>query len=68
MAGRSAPIGDQPRHELLALAETLCDELRGTELGVRVRFSEKRAASGTMRAVRPSVPELTDSDSASNDG
>jgi hypothetical protein len=44
---------DQSRHELFALAGALCDELRGSELTVRVRFSEGRPKSGTMRSVLP---------------
>lgn len=44
---------DQSRHELFALAGALCDELRGSELSVRVRFAEGRQKSGTMRSVAP---------------
>jgi hypothetical protein len=47
------------RQSLFALAGTLCEGLRGTELAVRVRFSERQASSGTMRTVRPSNPDLT---------
>lgn len=44
---------DQSRHELFALAGTLCDELRGSELSVSVRFADGRPKSGTMRSVSP---------------
>ena len=51
--------GDEDvRQSLFALAGTLCEDLRGSELGVRVRFSEEYAASRTMRSVRPSSPEI----------
>jgi hypothetical protein len=48
--------GDDLRHELFALAGTLCDELRGTEVSVRVRFGSGRpetAVSGVMKSVLP---------------
>jgi len=44
---------DQNRHDLFALAGTLCDELRGSELSVSVRFVDGRPESGTMRSVSP---------------
>jgi hypothetical protein len=45
--------GDGIRHELLALAGTLCDGLRGSEVSVRVRFDTLRppAVSGIMKSV-----------------
>jgi hypothetical protein len=46
------------RQSLFALAGTLCEDLRGSELGVRVRFSEGHQTSRTMRSVRPSSPEI----------
>ena len=49
---------DDVRQSLFALAGTLCEGLRGSELGVRVRFSEQYAESRTMRSVRPSSPDL----------
>jgi len=44
---------EQSRHELFALAGSLCEELGGTRVNVRVRFSSAR--SGVMRTV-PSAP------------
>jgi hypothetical protein len=46
----------QSRHELFALAGTLCDEVRGQRINVRVRFTS--ATSGVMRTVTPSSPDL----------
>jgi hypothetical protein len=46
--------GDAVRHQLFALAGTLCDELRGTRVSVRVRFDTLRpgpAVSGVMKSV-----------------
>jgi hypothetical protein len=54
---------DDVRQSLFALAGTLCEDLQGSELGVRVRFSERHPASRTIRSVRPSSPEI-----AVNDG
>jgi len=50
-------------HELFALAGALCEALHGSELSVSVRFSERRAQSGTMRSVR-AHPSLTDDEAA----
>jgi hypothetical protein len=50
---------DQVRHALFALAGTLCDELRGTKVSVRVRFDSVRPASstsGVMKSVAPPPP------------
>ncbi len=47
---------DISRHELFALAGTLCEELGGTHVNVRVRFSSGK--SGVMRSVTSSSPEL----------
>jgi hypothetical protein len=47
---------DAARHELFALAGTLCEELGGTHINVRVRFSGGK--SGVMRSVTTSSPEL----------
>jgi hypothetical protein len=44
------------RHVLFTLAGTLCDELRGTQVSVRVRFDTVRPApstSGVMKSVAP---------------
>jgi hypothetical protein len=49
--------GDAVRHELFALAGALCDDLRGSEVSVRVRFDTIRpasAASGVMKTVASS--------------
>ena len=46
----------EQRHELFALAGTLCDELGGTEVTVRVRFGSGRpesGVSGVMKSVAP---------------
>lgn len=54
--------GDDVRHELFALAGTLCDELRGTAVSVRVRFDTVRpsgSVSGVMKSVAPSAPTET---------
>ena len=45
-----ALAGDDIRHELFALAGTLCDDVRGTPVNVRVRFGSVRTASDTVRA------------------
>src|SRR6478752_714044 len=50
--------GNAVRHQLFALADTLCDELRGTRVSVRVRFDTLRptpAVSGVMKNVAPSA-------------
>jgi len=52
--------GDAIRHQLFALAGTLCDELRGTRVSVRVRFDTMRPApsvSGVMKSVSASANE-----------
>jgi hypothetical protein len=54
---------DQLRHALFALAGTLCDELRGTKVSVRVRFDTVRPAPGTsgvMKSVAPPGDEADD--------
>ena len=49
-----ADIDDELRHELLALAGTLCDELHQTKITVSVRFSSKVPRSAVrLRAVGP---------------
>jgi len=58
---------DDVRQALFALAGTLCEDLRGTDLGVRVRFSGAGAESGTIRSVRPSSPDLAEGDRASGE-
>jgi hypothetical protein len=48
------------RHVLFTLAGTLCDELRGTQVSVRVRFDTVRPAPGTsgvMKSVAPPAAE-----------
>jgi hypothetical protein len=55
------------RQALFALAGTLCEDLRGTELGVRVRFSGAPAGSRTMRVARASNPDLAEGDRASGE-
>jgi len=50
--------GDDVRHQLFALAGTLCDELGGSKVSVRVRFDTMRpspTASGVMKSVSPSA-------------
>jgi hypothetical protein len=50
---------DAVRHQLFALAGTLCDELAGTKVSVRVRFDTIRpghSASGVMKAAAPAAP------------
>jgi len=51
-----ARAGEALRHELFALAGTLCDELGGTQVNVRVRFGSGRpesSVSGVMKSVVP---------------
>jgi hypothetical protein len=49
-----ADIDDELRHELLALAGTLCDELHQTKITVSVRFSSKVPRSAVrLKAVVP---------------
>jgi hypothetical protein len=48
--------GDDVRQQLFALAGTLCDELGGTKVSVRVRFDTIRPApssSGVMKSFAP---------------
>ena len=47
---------DGSRHEMFALAGTLCEELGGSHVSVRVRFSNGK--SGVMRSVTPSSPDV----------
>ena len=54
LAGDSEEL-DASRHQLFALAGTLCEELGGTLVNVRVRFSNSK--SGIMRAAAPSSPD-----------
>jgi hypothetical protein len=54
--------GDGIRHELLALAGTLCDGLRGTKVSVRVRFDSLRhpgAVSGVIKSLASTTPDET---------
>jgi hypothetical protein len=46
---------DRSRQDLFELAGALCQELGGTGVSVRVRFSH--AKSGVMRTAAPSVPD-----------
>jgi hypothetical protein len=56
---------DDVRHELFALAGTLCDELGGSDVSVRVRFDTLKpgtavaapGASGVMRSAVRSAPD-----------
>ena len=51
--------GDDVRHQLFALAGTLCDELGGTKVSVRVRFDTIRpghSVSGVMKSVASATP------------
>jgi hypothetical protein len=54
--------GDPSRQELFTLAGALCQELAGSNLNVRVRFSGK---SGVMRSV---IASATDGDTLVNKG
>ncbi len=47
--------GDPTRHDLFALVGVLCEELGGTKINVRVRFTSSK--SGVMRAVAPAGPD-----------
>jgi hypothetical protein len=48
-----------PRHELFGLAGALCQELGGTNVSVKVRFSSgPHTKSGVMRTVTPSTPDV----------
>ena len=44
-----ALAGDDIRHELFSLAGTLCDDVRGTPVNVRVRFGSVRPGADTLR-------------------
>jgi hypothetical protein len=44
--------GDDVRHQLFALAGTLCDGLRGSEVSVRVRFDTVRPAAGVSGVMK----------------
>lgn len=55
LAGDSDEL-EASRHEMFALAGTLCEELGGSRVSVRVRFSNGK--SGVMRSVSPSNPEI----------
>ncbi|HEX3774559.1 MAG TPA: hypothetical protein VHV51_08845 [Polyangiaceae bacterium] len=47
---------DELRHELFSLAGTLCDDLGGTPVSVRVRFGSGKpesSVSGVMKSVAP---------------
>lgn len=60
--------GDAVRQQLFALAGTLCDELAGTRVSVRVRFDTIRPShspSGVMKSAAPVVP--VDSHAESNE-
>ena len=48
--------GDDVRHALFALAGTLCDELRGSQVTVRVRFDTVRPASATRNVRKSGTP------------
>ena len=54
LAGDSEEL-EASRHGLFELAGALCEELGGTCVNVRVRFSNGK--SGTMRSVAPSIPD-----------
>ena len=50
---------ERPRHELFGLAGALCQELGGTSVSVKVRFSSgQHSKSGVMRTVSPSTPDI----------
>ena len=48
--------GDDFRHELFSLAGTLCDELRGSPVSVRVRFDTLRPKSGVSGVMKTAAP------------
>jgi hypothetical protein len=58
-----ANAGDELRHELFALAGSLCDDLGGTQVSVRVRFGSGRPESG-VSGVRKSVAPAAVADAA----
>jgi len=65
--------GEPVRHQLFALAGTLCDELHGTRVSVRVRFDTIRpgpAVSGVMKTVAStgSVEPRAEDDSRASNG
>jgi len=55
LAGDSDEL-DSSRHAMFELAGTLCEELVGTEVSVRVRFANGK--SGVMRSVDSSSPDV----------
>lgn len=58
--------GDPSRQELFALAGVLCEELGGTQVNVRVRFTSGQ--SGVMRSVSSPVSEAETETLASKGG
>lgn len=54
--------GDEQRHELFALAGTLCDELRGTDVTVRVRFASSRPETGVSGVMKSVIPPADGAD------
>jgi len=58
--------GDAVRHQLFALAGTLCDDLVGTRVSVRVRFDTIRP-SPSVSGVRKSVTPAASAESRSDD-
>ena len=55
LAGDSEEL-EASRQQLFELAGTLCEELGGSLVNVRVRFSNSK--SGVMRSVSPSSPDV----------
>jgi hypothetical protein len=59
--------GDDVRHELFALAGGLCEEVRGTQVTVRVRFDTIRPSSASS-GVRKSAAPTSNSDVTESSG
>ena len=60
MLAGDVTASEDVRHVLFTLAGTLCDDLRGTQVSVRVRFDTVRpapGASGVRKSVAPPASE-----------
>jgi len=51
-------VADEVRHGLMSLAGTLCGELAGSDVSVRVRFPEARSESGVIRRAPVVAPDV----------
>ncbi len=59
--------GEDVRQQLFALAGTLCDELGGTKVSVRVRFDSLRPSPSTSGVMKRSVASAVPTEAQSED-